>query len=131
MQDPTPFTRNPFYTIKTSRMEILSIVFLILGLNWWTGSYRDPVEIIDCLNRENPGTPQFKCLESKTLKIPRAYYGDGYQFNVGNRPNETISHLEVAYPGMRPWQSIPWGERKGTQKNRVVITWDFKSSFGW
>lgn len=107
MQDLTAFTCDPFYMIKTSRMVILSIVFLILGLNWWTGSYPDPVEIIYCLNRENPGTPQFKCLESKTLKIPRAYYGDGYQFNFGNSSNENISHLEVAYPGMKPSQSIP------------------------
>ena len=65
--------------------SIAALAVVTFGLCWWIGSYRDPVEITYCLNRVNSATLQFKCLEAKTLKIPRAYDGDGYQFNFSNR----------------------------------------------
>ena len=94
---------------------------LVVGGLWLIGSNRDPVEITYCFNRVDNNTPNYRCLEYKTLKIPRTYYGDGYQLNFGDREGEHISYLEVAYPSMKPWQSIPWRERKNTQKIELQL----------
>ena len=101
--------------------SIAALAVVTFGLCWWIGSYRDPVEITYCLNRVNSATLQFKCLEAKTLKIPRAYDGDGYQFNFSNRTANDFQYLEVAYPSMKPWQSVPWSDRKNTTKIKLQL----------
>lgn len=105
----------------TRRRLIVLAIGLILVFWWWIGSDRAPREITYCLNGVNYETPQFKCLESKTLHIPRAYDGDGYQFNFSTPTADNWVYLKVAYPSMKPWQSIPWSERDKTQKIELQL----------
>lgn len=105
----------------TRRRVTLLLLAVMIGVLWWIGGQRGPVELAYCLKGVNHDTPQYKCLESKILRIPRAYDGDGYAFNFATRTANDWLRLEVAYPSMQPWQSVPWRERSSTQKIELEL----------
>lgn len=103
--------------MKLTRAKVVLLLCIaILSISWWIGDLRKPVELNFCGESINFGTPQYKCLRPKTLKVPRAYYGDFNQFDfttpIAGEPNFLI----VAYPSMMPWYDVPLWERWNTHQ---------------
>jgi hypothetical protein len=103
-------------------MFVFIIIFILAiiiytGIMSWINDHRGPLEITYCLQHVDFGKPQHKCVETKTLKIPRAY-GDSINSSYTD-PQLVI--LEIAYPSMQPWKSVPWSERSNTQKIQLDI----------
>lgn len=66
------------------------------------------------------------CVKTKTLRVPRVYFGSGYWMRLGSLDinhlsNKNYKHttLEVAYPSMQAWAEVPIYARYTTHK--IVI----------
>jgi hypothetical protein len=63
--------------------------------------------------------PERSFIETKTLKISAAYYGSIIE--VADAKASDVQRLDVAYPSMKPWASVPWLKRSTTQKIEVEL----------
>lgn len=116
-----PFTRK--------RVVILALLVLTAAAiyTWQVMRTRDPAILTYCLKygpykpNEDPHQvqPMSSCLETKTLKIPAAYYGV-WLSGPGNLAPEATP-IEVAYPSMQPWATVPWLEQSKTQKIEIQL----------
>lgn len=112
------------------RTLLIAVALLItgfFGFLQFEGTQRGPVELNYCTNGINYGTPQVQCTEYKTLMIPWIYYSGyptGRQYPVTKKMQELVviramQNLEVAYPSMQPWNSVPLWQRWNTQKIEI------------
>ncbi len=105
---------------------MLLITLLVLGWSgyaWWKGAPPlAPVELNYCVNGINYGTPQVQCTEYKTLRIPRDYFVGGGRFDYSRHVAGGRQSLEVAYPSMQPWYSVPLWQQRDADKIEIVIT---------
>lgn len=111
---------KPITWLKAKLTRRWVLVMVGFGIFWWLNTLRDPVELNYCRKSINFGTPQYKCLESKILRIPRIYYS-GYPIDYSDHLASGWQELEVAYPSMQPWHSVPLWQRWSTQKIEIVI----------
>ena len=90
-------------------VTLLAVLFVVggLGYYWVQDSKRSPVELSYCGKSINFGTPQYQCIETLTLKIPRIYFPLGGHFDYSQHKADSWHELEVAYPSMQPWHSVP------------------------
>jgi hypothetical protein len=104
---------------------MLLITLLVLGwcgYAWWKGAPPlAPVELSYCGKSINFGTPQHQCLETLTLRIPRNYFVGGGQFDFSNHVAGEMQNLEVAYPSMQPWYSVPLWQQRDADKIEIDI----------
>lgn len=106
---------------RLARRKVMLLVLAVMfGAWWWISAQRGPVEIAYCLKGVNHNTPQYKCLESRTLRIPRDYYY-GNHLDYSRKVASDSQRLEVAYPSMQSWNSVPWRERSSTQKIELEL----------
>jgi hypothetical protein len=92
-----------------------------LGYYWVQDTKRGPVELSYCTNGINYGTPRVQCTEYKILRIPRSYFPLGGHFDYSHHTAGGWEELEVAYPSMQPWHSVPLWEKWKTHKLEVDV----------
>lgn len=96
------------------------LVVLIVTLLYLNYRERAPIDITYCLEIKDPRkTSSYECPNKKTLRIPAAYFG----LTDPKNPNNPYTNLmlEVDYPSMKPWSSVPWMERWFSQKIEIQI----------
>ena len=94
---------------------------------WQITRTRDPAVLTYCLKyaplkpTEDPRRvqPMSSCVQTKTLKVPAAYYGV-WDSGPGTLSPE-YANLEVAYPSMKPWVEEPWLEQSRSQKIKIRL----------
>lgn len=119
---------------NAKRTLLIAVTLLTTGVFVFLrfeSTQRGPVELNYCTNGINYGTPQVQCTEYKTLMIPWIYYSgypNGIQHPVTKQMLGKIrelvvirpmQNLEVAYPSMQPWNSVPLWQRWSTQKIEI------------
>ncbi|MEY3125289.1 MAG: hypothetical protein RLZZ573_1809 [Pseudomonadota bacterium] len=104
--------------------RLFSIAFAMLLGTWLyieVRPARDPVQVTYCLARTH-GPGERQCIEHKTLRIPASYY---FAAAAGQNPHPTEANpqqkIEVAYPSMQPWSTVPWIERWNTHKIEITL----------
>ena len=110
-------------------MVMVALVVLTLAAIyiWQITRTRDPAVLTYCLKyaplkpTEDPRRvqPMSSCVHTKTLKVPAAYYGVWYGEPTSSTPE--WSPIEVAYPSMKPWATVPWSERSKTHKIEILL----------
>lgn len=120
---PEKFSKHPvlkwLQSKRTPRRDAMFLMAVMFSLWWWVNTYRSPVELVYCSKSEGTLTPQYRCLETKALRVPRIYYG-GYPLDFSKRQGEW-QYLEVAYPSMEPWNSVPLYSRWNTHKLEIQL----------
>ncbi|MEQ1525392.1 MAG: hypothetical protein ABL911_01425 [Gallionella sp.] len=115
---------------KLSPVIVFMLLITLLVLGWcgyalWKGAPPlAPVELSYCGKSIHFGTPQHQCLETLTLRIPRDYFVGGGRFDYSRHVAGERQGLEVAYPSMQPWYSVPLWQRWDTHKIEIAITGD-------
>ena len=111
------------------RVVILALLVLTAAAiyTWQVTRTREPVVLTYCLRYgpykpdEDPRQvqPMSSCVQTKTLKIPAAYYGV-WSSGPGSSPPSWFT-LEAAYPSMKPWATVPWLEQSKTHKIDIQL----------
>lgn len=78
----------------------------------WMNRQNPPVVLTYCVKYEGPHPP-LTCVQTKKLNVPAAF---GTK-KVGNDWYE----LELVYPSMEPWTSLPWLERSNKEKLTIAL----------
>ena len=109
-----------------ARVFGFTLVLTLLWYGWATLANRDPAELTYCTkygpdttNEKPTVTSKRLCMEFKKLKIPAIYYGSF--INVSDHHADNTQRLEVAYPSMKAWASVPWFERSGVKKIDIEL----------
>lgn len=128
------FTRRPVV------VAALLVTVAVAVYVWQVTRTRLPFVLTYCLKyaelKPLESQPQasstFSCLATKTLKIPAIYYGIW-----NSEPTNSVlgyPPLELAYPSMQPWATVPWFEQFKTHKLEIrlqgVTDQTVKESFG-
>lgn len=107
------------FLLRHIKLFIFLIVLIVTSL-YLNYPERAPIDITYCLEIKDPRkTSSYECPNKKTLRIPAAYFD-----SIGLKdPNKSSTHLrlEVEYPSMKPWSSVPWMERLSSQKIKIEI----------
>ncbi len=118
----THFTLSSFAAWLKSRVTCrnatLALLAAVIAAAWPDRTPRPSVEIVYCVN--GMPKPGGTCRETVTLKIPAIYYATSNLDYSQHLANED-QHLEVAYPSMQPWHSVPWLDRLKMHKVEIDI----------
>lgn len=81
---------------------------------WWSAAKQGPAEVGYCLKHQD-GSLHSICLERTKLNIPGTYR-PRISRETHPRGGPAYVELEVAYPSMQPWHTVPLWERRSAHK---------------